>query len=127
MPEMKTSFLILSVMVLLASIAELTFTVKVDGAEQKDVLTNGLKPSELAPLTIHSNNENLKVLEFEIIHARGESPLSRGSVTQGNTFDLSKFRDKAKTGDRIVISVTKITGDSDKLTKKNSVLQIPIR
>lgn len=124
---MKTSFLLLSVMVLLASSSELTFSVKVDGVEQRDVLAEGLKPSELAQLTINSNDEDVKVLEFEIIHARGESPVNRANVMQGNTFDLRAFRDEAKAGDRIVISVTKVTGDSDKLSKKNSILQIPIR
>lgn len=124
---MKTSFLMLSVMVLLAASSELTFSVKVDGVEQRDVLAEGLKPSELAQLTIDSNDEDVKVLEFEIIHARGESPVNRGNVMQGNTFDLGAFRDQARAGDRIVISVTKITGDSDKLSKQNSILQIPIR
>ena len=124
---MKTSLLILSVMVLLASMSELTFSVKVAGAEQRDVLADGLKPSELTQLTIDSNDDDVKVLQFEIIHARGLSPLKRGNVKEGNTFDLSKFRDQAKAGDRIVINVTKITADSGKLSEKNSILQIPIR
>jgi light-regulated signal transduction histidine kinase (bacteriophytochrome) len=126
---MKTSFLILTVMVLFASIsiADLTFSVKVQGAEQKNVLADGLKSSELAQLTIDSNDENVNVLEFEIIHALGKSPLNSAIVTQGNIFDLNKLRDQAKAGDRIVINVTKITGYDNKLSKKNSILRIPIR
>src|SRR5688500_15041848 len=127
---MKTSFLILSVMVLLASIsiADLSFTLKVQGAEERDVMTEGLKPSELTQLTIDANDDKVKILEIEVIHARGKSPLNMGSVTEGNTFDLNKFRGKAKAGDRIVVRVIKISGaDHNKLSEKNRILQIPIR
>jgi hypothetical protein len=127
---MKTSFLILSVMVLLASIsvADLSFTVQVQGAEERNVLTDGLKPSELTQLTIDANDESVKILEFHIIHARGKSPVNVGVVTEGNTFDLNKFRHEAKAGDRIVVEVKKISGvDNNKLTEKNRILQIPIR
>jgi hypothetical protein len=92
------------------------------------VLTDGLKPSELTQLTIDANDENVKILEFHIIHARGKSPVNVGVVTEGNTFDLNKFRDEAKAGDRIVVEVRKISGvDDNRLTEKNRILQIPIR
>ena len=126
---MKTSVLILCVMVVLVSFSDagLTFTVKVDGVGDRNLLKEGLKPSEFRHLSIHSSEENVKISSFEILHVRGRSTVNRAVVTNANSYDLNNFRSQAKPGDRIVIKVSKLSGaDGNQLSDKNSVIQIPV-
>jgi len=115
-------------MVVLAStsVADLRYNVKVQGVEDRDVLKEGLKPSELGHLTIDAADGNVQISEFEIVHARGKSALM-GTVVTGNTFDLHKYQGKAKAGDRIVIKVNKISGENRNLSGGNDILQILIK
>jgi hypothetical protein len=109
------------------SIADVAFSVEVGGSENKDVLKDGLKPSELTQLTVNANEEGVNIEEFQIILARDKSPILAEKV-MSNTFDLTRFKPKAKPGDRIAIEVTKISSGSESdLAQNNRVLFIPIR
>lgn len=126
---MKTSILLLMLAVTMVfSVAEdLTFSVTIQGTESKDLLKDGVKPSELTFLEISTSKGDVVVEEFEILLARGKSPILRNTV-EGNQFDLKTFRGPAKPGDRIVIKVNQVSGPGDNtLTEENSVIQIPIR
>lgn len=125
---MKTSVLILCVMVVLVSFsnAGLTFTVKVEGVHDRNLLKEGLKPSEFRHLSIHSNEQKVKISLFEILHVRGRSTVNRAVVTNANGYDLNNFRSQAKPGDRIVIKISKLNGDDNQLSDKNSLIQIPV-
>ena len=106
---------------------DLTFFVTIQGSGSKDLLKDGVKPSELTVLEISTSKGNVEVEAFEIFLARGKSPILRNAV-EGNQFDLKNFRGPAKPGDRIVIKVNHVSGPGDNtLTEENSVIQIPIR
>jgi len=126
---MKTSFLLLMLAVsMVCSVTEdLAFFVTIQGTGSRDLLKDGVKPSELTFLEISTTKGDAEVQAFEIFLARGKSPVLRDAV-EGNQFDLKRFRGPAKPGDRIVIKVNHVSGPGDNtLTEENSVIQIPIR
>jgi hypothetical protein len=107
---------------------DLAFTVKVDGIGQLD-LQEGLSASELAIMTIETSNQNVSVSEFEVILARGSRPVENSvQVIQGNSYDLTNFSRFAKSGDRIVIQLNKLSGSEDEaLTDQNRAIVIPVK
>jgi len=107
---------------------DLAITVKVEGVEQLS-LREGLSPSELAMMTIETSNENVSVREFEVILARGSRPVENSvQVIQGNSYDLDKFSQFAKPGDRIVIQLNKLShSEEERLTDQNRAIVIPIK
>ena len=107
--------------------ADLSFSVTVQGVEGRNVLEAGLKPSELTSLTIASSDTTKEIEAFEILLARGKSPVGFPvSNVDGNACDLKKFRGVAKPGDRIVIRINRIS-DNVQFPEKIRILQIPIR
>lgn len=107
----------------------LTFNIKIQGLENRNVSKDGVIPSELAQMIIEANDENIKIEEFEIVLARGNRPVSiPNKIVQGNNYDLTKFSELARSGDRIVIKVNEVTGSKDsELSDKNELLIIPIK
>lgn len=118
--SMKTSFFYslstLFVAILICSFTiypfkDFALNIKVEGQESKNIFQEGLQPSELALMTIESTDEKISIKEFEVILARGTRPVAIKSVN-GNQYDLANFADQAKSGDRIVIEITKFS-DAD--------------
>jgi hypothetical protein len=106
---------------------ELSFVVTVQGVEDRDVLKDGLRQSEMTLLTINTNMEGVVVEKFGIMHARGTSPVTRATV-RGNTFDLGDFRSLAKPGDRILITITSVVGpDKVSIIVRDVKFVIPIK
>ena len=87
-------------------------------------LTYGLKPSELGELTISSSNKEIKVEVFQITLARGNRAVKITDVN-GDKFNLREYYGTARSGDRIVIEVKKLS-DQTFLQKAVSVLAIRI-
>lgn len=104
---------------------DLNFNVSCKGLENRNVLKDGLKPSELSTLTVTADQEAVAVERLNVILARGDQPVLRETVT-GNSFDIGGFRGSAKAGDRIVIEVVRISGSSEELNDENKILQIPL-
>jgi len=104
---------------------ELTFSVSCEGLENRNVLKDGLKPSELSTFTVSANQKAVAVERLNVILARGEQPVLRETVT-GNNFNIPAFHSSAKPGDRIVIEVVKISGSTEALNDQNKILQIPL-
>lgn len=126
---MKTTLLILGVMVFLASTSrsDLRFTVSMQGLEGKDILKEGVNAAQLTRLIVRAMDEKIIVEELDITHARGKSAVNKASVRGDNTFDLKDFRSQAKRGDRIIVEIRKVRGaNAAVLDKENSILQIPI-
>jgi hypothetical protein len=128
---MKPS-IVLSVMLVSALLAATAFTVRklrfsahIEGIDNRDVTTTGIRASEFSVLTVETADEDLKVTRFEIILARGNSPVERASV-QGNSFDLNKFKGSAKPGDRAVLEVKTVSGSEKELTGAERIITIPI-
>ena len=127
---MKTSALILGILVAVASlsVADLRFIVIIDGIQQRNVIKDGLRPAELSQLTLMSNDKAVGISEFEIIHVRGASPVHEAVLTNTNTYDLKHLRPQAKPGDRIVIKIKNVTGGHyNRLSEENSTILIPVR
>lgn len=87
-------------------------------------LKEGLKPSELSELTIVYSNQEIKVEAFQVTLARGNRAIEISDV-MGNKFNLRKFSDSARSGDRIVVEVKKLN-DQTYLQKAVSVFAIRI-
>lgn len=87
-------------------------------------LKEGLKPSELNELTIESSNQEIKVEAFQVTLARGNRAVEISDVV-GNKFNLRKFSSDARSGDRIVVEIKKLS-DQSYLQKAVSVLAIRI-
>lgn len=87
-------------------------------------LTDGLKPSEFGELTISSSNKEIKVEAFQITLARGNRAVKITDVN-GDKFNLRKFSGTARSGDRFVIEVKKLS-DQTFLQNAVSVIAIPI-
>jgi len=102
------------------------FRIQIQGSETRDVLKTGVTPAEFSLLTIEASGENIKITSFQIILARGKSPVLVESVP-GNSFDLTKFGEVAKAGDRIVIEVKTVGGQGKELTGNDRILTIPVK
>lgn len=105
------------------------FAVTIQGIENRDVLKDGVKPFELTQVTLDVRDKNFKIHEFEIILARGKSPVGfPNAVVTGNKCDLAKFRGIAKSGDRIVIKVNKGIGpNGEEIMIRDGLLEIPVK
>ena len=123
--------LILFVIVLTSAFTsqEATYTVTIQGVENRDILKDGVTGPELTEVTVGGWRKDLKVREFEIILARGQSPVGFPSVTvKGNKYDLEKYRKIAKPGDRILITLKKLADSTGLVVDvRNSTLAIPIK
>ena len=131
---MKTNYFICSAALLLLltmssflrTPEESDITIIVQGAEDKDVIRDGLLPSELTYMTLESSDKTTEVAEFQIFLARGQSPVGfPATLVTGNQVALEKYRPLAKSGDRLVINLRKLKGDQ-KLPERKVIL-IPIR
>ncbi|MEK6477956.1 GldM family protein [Catalinimonas sp. 4WD22] len=101
--------------------------IKVKGIETKNILKEGISPSEFALMTIERNNSPVKVQQFEIVLARGTRAIFPGSQTvSGNQFDLEDLSDVAKAGDRIVIEILKFSGEEN-MDNKSSFVVIQVK
>ena len=112
------------------TLQEATYSVTIQGVESRDILKDGVKATELTEVTVGVSREDLKVREFEIILARGQSPVGFPTVTvKGNKYDLEKYRKIAKPGDRIVITLKKLANSTGDMVVevRNSTLTIPIK
>lgn len=120
--------LLLTSVTLVSATSDLAFTIKVDGIEQLS-LREGLSPSELALMTIETSKSEVAVSEFEIVLARGNRPVGTSNKTiRGNSYDLTKFAQFAKPGDRIVIQLNELSGsENNGLTDQNRAIIIPIK
>jgi hypothetical protein len=102
------------------------FRVVVQGLDHKNVIPDGLEPAEMTFLTIDAIDSGVEVTEFELLLARGQSPIGvPGIIVSGNQVGLEKFRPFAKAGDRLVINVRKVKPE-DELPKER-IVRIPIR
>lgn len=101
--------------------------IKVEGIASKNILQEGIIPSEFAMMTIESDNPTVKIQQFEIVLARGTRAIFPGSQTvSGNQFDLENLSDAAKAGDRIVIKIKKVSGEEN-IDSKSSFVVIPVK
>jgi|GEM_PF-4223757 hypothetical protein len=102
--------------------------ITIAGVEGKNVIEEGVKPEELGPLTITANDGSWNVESFEIVHARGQSPVSYASPIKGNTFDASAMKSSAKSGDRLVIVLKQVTNARRQpVTLQNKTVVVPIK
>lgn len=102
------------------------FLFVIQGLEGRDVLKEGLSPTDFTLLTIKNDNKSLQVNEFEIVLARGQSPVGLPvTVVHGNSISLDKFRPFAKTGDRLVVKVRTVNGEQ--VQSEDAIFVIPIR
>jgi len=129
---MKNSFFFSAIFVLLAlSISSFT-QLPIDYLELKYYIKgverdfeDGLKPSEFAELTIETANQNITITAFQITLARGDRAVEESNV-ETNKFNLKKFASKARSGDRIVIEVKKLSDQSYSLNPVTSVIAIRV-
>lgn len=84
--------------------ADIKLSIKGIGHDLKE----GLKPAEFGELTIESSNKNIKIEAFQITLARGNRAIEISDV-KGNKFDLRKYDGYARSGDRIVIEIKKVS------------------
>jgi hypothetical protein len=96
------------------------------GIESRDVALTGIRADEFSVLTVETSDKDRSVTRFEIILARGQSPVDRASV-KGNSFDLNKFKGSAKPGDRAVVEVKTVSGSDKELTGDERIIKIPIK
>lgn len=131
--KLSPPYLLLLVLVMFLTSAfimqEATYTVTIHRVENRDILKDGVKPIELTEISVSGWQEDLKVREFEIILARGKSPVGFPSATvKGNRYDLEKYRKIARSGDRIVITINKIADSTGLVVDvRNSTLTVPIK
>ncbi|MCK5101485.1 MAG: hypothetical protein KAR17_01680 [Cyclobacteriaceae bacterium] len=104
---------------------EFNFTVKINKLENRNILLDGLKPSEFAELIIESKNKNIKIESFEITLARGNRAISISTI-ESNRYDLRQHRDHARSGDRIVIEIKKLRNKNGSLAPSNTVMVIKV-
>lgn len=110
-----------------SSNSDYALNIKVKGVETKNIIQEGITPSEFAMMTIESNNPSIKIQQFEIVLARGTRAIFPGSHTvSGNQFDLENISDAAKAGDRIVIEIKKVSGEEN-IDSKSSFVVIPVK
>lgn len=105
------------------------FTIKVNGLENRNVMTEGISASEFATMTIQTNDENRQIKGFEISLARGNQLVSLpGKTVIGNSFDLKTYSALARPGDRIVIKLnTAIDKKDHEGTSKHFYMTIPVK
>jgi hypothetical protein len=126
----KNFFQVITLFLLLACAAfkpasQSDFRVVVQGSEHKNIILEGLKPQEMTFLTIHAMDSNMEVTEFELLLARGQSPVGMpGMIVSGNHVGLEKLRPFAKTGDRLVVKVRKVKSQAD---LEEKIVTIPIK
>lgn len=129
---MKKSFFFSAIFVLLSlslpsfsqlPIEYLEFKYSIKGVERD--FEDGLKPSEFAELTIETANQNITITAFQITLARGNRAVEISNV-ESNKFNLKKFADQARTGDRIVIEVKKLSDQSYSLNPVKSIIAIRV-
>jgi len=129
---MKNSFFVSAIFVLLAlgfssftqlplEYLELKYSIK--GVEHD--FEDGLKPSEFAELTIETANQNITITVFQITLARGNRAVAVSNV-ETNKFNLKKFASQARSGDRIVIEVKKLSDHTYSLNSVKSIIAIRV-
>jgi hypothetical protein len=129
---MKPS-IVVSLMLISATLAATAFTARklhfsahIQGIENRDVSLTGIGADEFSVLTVETSDKDRSVTRFEIILARGQSPVYRASV-EGNSFDLNKFKENAKPGDRAVLEVKTVSGSDKLITGDERIVTIPIK
>ena len=105
---------------------ELNFTVKINKLENRNILKDGLKPSEFAEMTVEPTSKNIEIEAFEITLARGNRAISISTIEK-NRFDLRQYRDQARSGDRIVIEITKLSNKNGSPTPSKAVIVIKVK
>ena len=134
---MKPSFYC-SLVILLISIAISSYTagtaekptlqVAIQGMEGQDILKEGVARTEFALMTIETDQEGTAVKKFEVILARGSSPIERFEVNAGNSMDLREFADSARSGDRLVIDIKEVSGiEQADIFGAAYVISIPVK
>ena len=129
---MKTNFQIftssLVILLLLCSFVtseELNFTIKINKLENRNILQDGLTPTEFAELIIESRNKNISIEAFEITLARGNRAISISTI-KSNRIDLKQYQDQARSGDRIVIEIKKLSRNTESLASSNAIIAIKV-
>lgn len=100
-----------------------SYQISISGVDH-DFTQVGLKTSELAEMTIKSNDENSKIVSFEITLARGSRAISVTNV-KGNKFPLQKLKGQARSGDRLVIEL-KVSNDKEPDSSATQVIALRI-
>jgi hypothetical protein len=119
LPLLFAIFVLLSVLIssfTLLTSEEPNFKISIKGVDHD--LHDGLKPSEFAEMTIESKDENIKIEAFEITLARGNRAIEISQV-KSNSFNLHKYTGIARSGDRIVVEVKKISNKNESLSPNN--------
>ena len=127
-PLIVVSVMLLSVMLAATAFTarKLHFSAHIQGIESRDVALTGIRADEFSVLTVETSDKDRSVTRFEIILARGQSPVDRASV-KGNSFDLNKLKGSAKPGDRAVVEVKTVSGSDKELTGDERIIKIPIK
>ncbi len=134
--SLLSSLLLLFILIPLSSHTPETFThkkykVTIKGIENVDVLRlkEGIAPNSLDEMVIETKKSKTEVESFEVVLARGPRPVAIPVIkVDGDKFDLSKYSEFARTGDRISIQVTEIRKIKQKdIINVNDVLIIPIK
>ena len=101
------------------------FHVTIQGIEGRDILKEGVARTEFARMTLETDREETAIEGFEVVLARGSSPVETFVVDTGNSMDLREFADSARSGDRLVIDVKKVTGIDP--ANASYVMSIPVK
>ena len=127
------SFLFLSLSVIISSYTvevteKPTFQVVIQGTQGRDLLKEGVSRNEFAPMTIVTDQKEARVEGFDVVLARGSSPIEVFEVAAGNSMDLREFAGSARSGDRLVIEIKKISGiESADLSGTEYIVIIPVK
>ena len=104
------------------------FHVTIQGIEGRDILKEGVARTEFARMTLETDREETAVEGFEVVLARGSSPVETFVVDTGNSMDLREFADSARSGDRLVVDVKEVTGmNPADVSGTDYVIAIPVK
>jgi len=113
---------ILTVSLALSSFNQVEYpNIKISIAGVDHELSEGLKISEFGKMTVVSHNEGVEISSLEITLARGARAVSIDAV-EANTFELSKLKANARSGDRIVVDIKSKNSDDTLPSPDNSII-----
>ena len=101
------------------------FAIKIKNIENKEIRKAGILPTELNEMTVTSNDISIKIEQLEITLARGNRAV-KITETKGNTFNLRKFSEVIRSGDRFVIEVKTLKSQSENENPQNAIITIPV-
>lgn len=124
---MKKSSLLLAYSLLILFLSSFTIhpledsKVKISIKGVDHAIKDGLKPSEFGELKIESTSQDMKIESMEITLARGNRAVEVSQVI-GNSFNLRRYVNRARSGDRIVIEVKKMNSEDEPLSSDNNYI-----